>query len=282
MEIKNKKTYLLLFIMLTFEIIMCIFCKNNFILKYNNYIELVFWIIIGIFVYMMSKNTYYRNIFKTNVFKILLIYNLLYYIVYYLSGFIFGFMKSPLNFTIGGIVSNLVLICVVRIIQEYCRYNCIKQNSTKLCYILVYIIFVMAYMDFSSLTNLGSNILLFKYISSSLISILSFGLLANYISKNGDLKTTMLVMLPISIIPYIIPLAPYMDWFVYGVYNIVYSVLVYLTIHHYLYYNDSVRKSSTKTRHSRILFVPLLIIYIFIMLFIIGKFNIVSYSGSFK
>ncbi len=202
MRTKEKKIYFLIIIMFIYEVLMLALYKNEFIINNMNYINISFWLFIAIMIYFIEKGVYHRNIYNTSIFKITLISILFYFIIYYFLGFVFGFMKSPLSFSLKSIISNLVMIGLLRLIQEYIRYSSIKANNGKLTSILIYIIMVLAFVNTNTLiSNFGNGISLFKYISSSIIPIMAFGLIENYISKIGDFKALLSIALPITIAP---------------------------------------------------------------------------------
>ena len=263
-------------IMLCYEALVLIFSKTAFVMNNLNYLNIFFWLTISVIIYRLEKGIYHRNVYNETVFKISLISFLLYYIIYYVLGFAVGFMQSPLNFNFKTIVFNLIVVGLVRLMEEYIRYYVIKANNSKLTDILIYIIMLLAYLNCNALiSNFGNGLSLFKYLASSVIPIMAFGLLANYIAKVGDFRALSIIALPISIVPLIIPIAPNLNWFLYSIYNIVYCVVVYLIINYYLYCQTTDSSTTIKKKKNPLYLLPYITLFTIVVLFVLGVFTYV-------
>ncbi len=270
MNIKNNKVYLLTFLIFIWNIFFC-YLKN--ITIYYNIINYIFWIVIMLVFIIIFNKGYLRNKYKNIIFKDIIIFTLLYLIIYYLLGFIVGFQKSPLNFSIINIIKNLIKYVTIRTIIESVKYYLIKENNTKLYILIVTILFIIITSDINNIIDLIETPKeLFKYISSTIVPNIMYGVTGTYIIKNSSLKANILLQIIPITLTYTIPISPNLDWYLYGVFHTVYLLLLYT----YLKYEIEKREQTAKNaRRNFFSLIPITTIFIILIFFVLGIFTYV-------
>lgn len=270
MDVKNKKVYIFLIIIFIWSIF---FAYLENITKYSAIINFLFWIIILIFCLIIFKKEYKRDKYKSIIFKDVLLFILIYLIIYYLLGLFLDFKKSPLNFSFYNIVVNLVKYVLIRGIIETVKYYLIKENNSKIFLIIVTIIFIVVNIDINYLNIIiTNNKELFKYLSSNIMPLVMYGIVGTYLIKNSDLKTNLVLQLTPIILAYTIPLSPNLDWYLYGIFHIIYLLIIYIVIK----YEIEKREENSKSAKSNVLsLLPTILLFMVLILFVLGVFNYV-------
>lgn len=267
MSLRNNKVYIFAIILFIWNILIY-YLKN--ITAYSNIINYIFWIIILIFCLILFKKEYKRDKYKTLIYKDIIMFVLIYIIIYYPLGFIIGFKKSPLSFDFIDIINNIIQYVSLRFIAEIVKYYLIKENNSKLFIIIITTLFIIINIDINYLISLFRETReLFKYISSNIIPIIMYGIVGTYINKNGTLKTNLLLQMTPIIMTYTIPLAPNLDWYLYGVFHIIYLYIIYAYIKYEIEKREETEKKAKESIYSTI---PLIIVFTIIILFVLGKF----------
>lgn len=270
MSLRNNKVYIFVIILFIWNILIC--CLKN-ITIYSNVINYIFWIIILICCLILFRKEYKRDKYKSIIYKDVLVFVLIYIIVYYLLGFVVGFKKSPLSFQFINIIVNMIQFVSLRLIVETVKYYLIKENNSKLFIIMVTILFIIINIDINYIISLfGSGTELFKYISSTVVPIVMYGIVGTYIIRNSTLTTNLLLQLVPLVLVYTIPISPNMDWYLYGVFHIIYLYIVYAYVKFELDKREQTEKKAKASVYSTL---PVIIIFIILILFVLGKFSYV-------
>ena len=270
MRVKNNKIFLYTFILLSWNIVYLFIQRNTSNFIFVNYI---FWIVSFIFCLISFKNNYQRNKYKSVIFKDVVIFLLFYIIVYYLLGFIIGFKKSPLDFSLLSIISNLSKFVLLRIVTEIVKYFFVRENSSKISIFIVTLLFIYLNIDIVYLISLFDNsIELFKYVSSNVIPIFVFGIVGTYLIIYSDLKTNLLLQIIPLILTYTISISPNMDWYMYSIFHVIFLFVLYLWTKYEI---EKREKNETKAKDSVFGLLPTFIVFSILILFVLGVFKYV-------
>lgn len=270
MEVKNNKVYI-------FAITIFIWNIINYYLegitKYSGLLNYLFWIITLAICIISFKNEYKRDKYKDIIFKDIIMFILIYIIIYYLSGLLLGFKKSPLSFEIFNILKNLIYYVLLIAIIETSKYYLIKENNSKIFLILITIIFIIARLDINYLNSIDNNYTeIFKYLSSNIIPLTLYGIVGTYLIKNSDSKTNIILQLVPSILMYTIPISPNLDWYLYGMYHIIYLSIIYIFIKYEI---EKREENNERAKKSIVSLIPVSSISVILVLFVLGIFNYV-------
>lgn len=270
MRIKNNKVYIFTIIIFLWHIF--INCLSH-ITQYYTILNYLFWLSILTISIIVFRKGYTRNKYKDIILKDVIVFILLYIIIYYLLGFIVGFQRSPLNFSIINITKNLIKYLSLKIIIESIKYYLIRENNTQIFTIIITIIFIIVSVDINYLINLMELPKeLFKYISSNIIPIFMYGIIGTYIIKNASLKTNLLLQIIPTLLTYTIPISPKLDWYLYGVFHIIYLLIIY----NYIKYEIEKREITLeKAKNNIISLIPITSVFFAIILFVLGIFTYV-------
>lgn len=270
MGIKNNKIYLYSFILLLWNIIFIFIQRNT---SNYNFVNYIFWFISLVFCLMLFKDGYKRNKYKSIIFKDVVIFLLFYIIVYYLLGLIIGFRKSPLDFSLFGIIKNLFSFVLIRIVIETVKYYLIRENDSKISIIILTLLFIIFNIDVSYLISLFDNsIELFKYVSSNIIPVIMFGIIGTYLIVRSDLKTNLLLQSTPLILSYTISISPNMDWYLYSIFHVILLLLLYLWVKYEIEKRD---KTEVSAKENILSLFPTFIVFTILILFVLGVFKYV-------
>ncbi|MEG0025933.1 MAG: hypothetical protein RR732_01560, partial [Bacilli bacterium] len=100
---------------------------NNKMIFIQNIYTICFWltVILCLFVLVgLEKNKFLKQM---DVLESIFIYSLTFLIITYLSGIFFGYIRSPYNLTIIGIIKNIVPLIIIIILAELSRFYIIVK-----------------------------------------------------------------------------------------------------------------------------------------------------------
>lgn len=270
MRVKNNKVYLYALILFAWNIIYLFIQRNTNSFMFVNYI---FWIVSFVFCLILFRNNYQRNKYKSIIFKDVVIFLLFYIIIYYLLGFVIGFKKSPLDYNLFSIISNLIKFVLLRVFIEIVKFFLIRENNSKISIIIITLLFICFNIDIVYLIGLFDNsIELFKYVSSSVIPVFVFGIVGSYLIIYSDLKTNLLLQIIPLILTYTISISPNMDWYMYSIFHIKCLLGLYLWIKYEI---DKRKKSKTNANNSAFGLLPTFVVFSVLILFVLGIFKYV-------
>lgn len=270
MKVKNKKTYIFLGVLLLWTILLT-YLKQR--IDYIDIINYLFWSLVTIICIIEFRKEYKRDKLKTIIFKDILIFILLYVIIYYSLGIIIGFKRSPLNFELYSIIINIMKYVSLRAFIEIVKYYLIKENNSKTSVILITILFIIINIDINHLLKISEDkIVLFKYISSTIIPTCMYGIIGTYLMKYTDLKTNLLLQLTPLVLTYTIKISPNLDWYFYGMFHIVFLSIIYLFIKYEI---DKKEETKKEAKESIVSLIPIIVIFTVLILFVLGAFKYV-------
>ncbi len=230
-KLNNKNLF---FILLIYTIGHIFFYNSNF---YINYFNSLFWLIFLIIFYYQDK-----NVLKKKYFNQVLIISIIFFILYFLSGFIFGFTKSPYNHSFISIFYNLIKIILPIFGIEIIRYRLLNSNNSNRLRALITIIIILSEINFKALF-FSNNIILFQYIASIIVPIITKNILFTYLSLNSHYDIPVIISLLNEVPTYLLPRIPYSNWFITGSLSIIKYAIIYCLFKYYIF-NNKVKKTS--------------------------------------
>lgn len=273
MKTFNKSVGLVYVLLIFYFIVEWIFKLYKFSF-YTYYIDPIVWLGFMFFVMGIVGNQNIRIKDKYGKFQTLLILSISYLIIYFFLGLLFGFEYNPYSRNFFAMLKNIWAFVIIIIFQEKIRSILINHTSNKLIYnIFLILIFVLINMNFSTfLSNLNSFNSLFKYLFGTFLPLVLQQLLYNYLMKNCGLKSMLVYRLPIEVSYVLVPIFPKLDWFILGLYNIIFCFAVFLIIN-YEYVNNYNDRKYRKVESNPISYIPLLIFIIVFICFVMGVFK---------
>ncbi len=217
----QKRIFIVLVLLLLF--ITC----NFFIININNLylissMLLIFSIIITFFIgYEKDKYPYKKS---SNLSMIL--YMLLYQVIIYLFGIVIGFLKSPYNLSIFGIIRNILPLILFILTSEFLRYLIIKKNTKKSLFLLCVIVFTLLDLVNTNIffdTMSKEQSLLFL---TTIFPCFFKSLLCTYSTNNFGYQPSIIFRIILILPMYIIPLIPNLNNYVESVLVIILSVII--------------------------------------------------------
>ena len=269
-----KKGYkkLLIFILFIFLILLINSFIFNFLLSYKMIIFMFLLILFfgSYFIFEKNKKRYILDI----LFEVMICI-VTFFILYYLLGFIVGLAKNKTYFSINGIKDFIIPIIIFCILREFFRYNMLcKAENSRVCTIFVVILFIM--FDLSNdifYSNFNTSYDLFRFTGLVLLPVISKNISYSYLSKKIGYIPIIIFDLVFSLFPYIIPLIPNPNEYIYSIIQLITPALfAYRMLKFFeLKKDDKIPRDYQKKRAQNIV-IPVVVILIIIYF----------YSGYFK
>lgn len=138
-----------------------------------------------------------------------------------------SFGKSPYDFSVYGIMINVITILLPTIAREIVRHYIIntycKKNKFALYIIsIVLILFNVNWNSISSLTNIQKFA---EFVSSNIVPALCESFLLSYLVLYGGVIPAIIFVILTYVFHYIIPVLPVLNWFLEGVLGIIIPLL---------------------------------------------------------
>lgn len=266
--IKDRKNLIIIYGLMIVSIILTLFVIPNFFPTHYRILNLVIWFIIFLFARKVSNQ---HNRFKgqSEEMKTIFIIVFIYLIVYYLSGLIFGYSQSIYSHTLKGILYNILLFVVVILFQEYTRSRLINNTRSSFLYFLITLMFIVLgfnYNNFSDNFSTAENA--FKFISSQIYPAIIRGILCSYLVRIGSYKLSLMFILPLTLVEYLTPVFPNIDWFITVAFESILVILIYYfvsyehSINTERYTRQEIRYSNPKTVLPGIIFVVIFAFFV--------------------
>lgn len=233
----------------------------------------IFFMALAFYAYKESGNYHgrFKNI-KDNS-KTMIIMAIIYILAFSLSGLVVGFSYSIYSHNFLVILKNIYQITFIIVLIEYLRSYLINQNiKSKFSIVLTTIIFIMVEINFGVLIAKFANEKdAFEYICSILLPLVFSNILYSYLALKGGYRLTMPYRVIISLFMLLTPIVPAFDWFLTGMFGIIFPVIVFMVMRKYSRKATAIKREDKK-RVSVFYFVCLGIMLAFI-LFVYGVFK---------
>lgn len=270
-NIKQKSIIIITVILLIVQII----CECNKITVFSQVIKPVLWLLFGVYLIIEINKTYFRFYDKNKHLQRMLIITLFYYVLYFYIGFIFGFVKSPYSHNIFKVLHNIFSSLMPIIGIELARSLVLNNNKEKNKVVIV----IMTILLFLVEINYGymlDNIFLgreerFTFIAQEIMPLLASSILYSYLTLKAGVQINLIYRIPDTILIYLLPIIPDMDWFLASCLGIIIPVVIYL-LFQYVFprKNKTVR---TFRKKNKVLMVVALVFSILLASFMLGLFK---------
>lgn len=262
--------YVVLVLYLTLKLILNL---DNYIF-YSYYIDPLIWICIMLFTIFYVKENYVRIKNKYDKFQTLIILSIFYLIIYFATGLLFGFEYSPYSRELKIMIQNVWSFVVIIIFQEKVRTILVNYTSNKILFkLIINILFICINLNFSTfLSSFERFDMAFKYIFGTFVPICCQQVLFTYLAQICGLKALLAYRIPIELSYVVLPIFPRLDWFLLGLFNLIYCFAIFLIIN-YEYNNKNKEVSHRNSISSPIVYLPMLFLIILFISFVMGVFK---------
>lgn len=227
-------------------------------------IKPVFLSALTFYAYKKSGNYHgrFRNI-KNNS-KTMIIMAIIYILIFSLSGIFLGFSYSIYSHKFLMILKNIYQMTLIIIPIEYLRSYLINQNiKSKISIVVTTILFIALETNFAILfSKFTDGKDTFEYVSSIILPLIFSSILYSYLALKGGYKLTIPYRVILSLFILLTPIVPAFDWFLTGIFGIIYPVIVLIVIRKYSRKATTIRREDKKTI-SIIYFVCIAIMVVF-------------------
>ena len=269
--IKQKSVIIITLVLLLLQII----CECNKIIVFNQVIKPLLWLLFCVYLIFISQKAYYRFYDQKKNLQRMLIITLFYYVLYFYIGFVFGFAKSPYAHTILKIIQNICNALVPVIGIELVRSIVVNSNKDKNKMIIFIITFLLMLVEINygyMLDNiLGGREERFTYIAQVIMPLLASSALYTYLVAKAGEKINLIYRIPDTILIYLLPIIPDMNWFLAACLGIITPAVIYV-LFQYVFprKNKVVRKLPKK---NRIAFTISIVFCVLLASFMLGLFK---------
>lgn len=238
-------------------------------------VEPIIWFIIfiiGIFITHLDYNHFFSVKDKKETMIIILI---IYLIIHFSLGLFFGYSYNIYNNSkFIYVLKNIYLYILPIIFQEYircvlCNYS---SNNNKIKAIIA-ILFIFINLNFVSFSNIFINgEAFFKFLCMNLIPLISLEFVLTYLASIGGYKLNLLYKLLITIYSIFIPIVPNLNFFITGIINTVFPVVVYLYVDQ-IHEMDTTRVYRDNSKKSLLNYIPVMLVGLIVILNFFGVFK---------
>jgi signal peptidase len=215
------------------------------------------------------------------------IYGFIYIVIYFGSGVILGFGKSPYARGIVNVSFNIYTYILPIIAKELMRgfllINFAKKNKFKV--VLITILMIAIDISIPQISKISTQKELVMYISQIFAPLICVNIYATYACIISDPWTSIIFVSIMSIIEFISPVLPMLQWLSRGLINISIPIFSYISL---CFYNDKINKTYKAYKVKKENVFSLAIVSAFCVLliwFVVGVFPIypsVILTGSMK
>lgn len=237
-------------------------------IKYNEYVISIFLVLIFIvsFLLLGFENDRLIKSKKTVIVVSLISLSLLF--ITYSIGFLTGFVLSPYNRTLFGIILNILSIVLFVISSELLRYQfCKKGNLLET--ILSVIVFVLLDIIFNlNYYNVLNKEIILEFVCVVVLPSISKNIVMSIFSKKYGYKITIIYTLIMSVYEYVVPIMPNYDNYLKSIILIILPVINMQFINYYL-----TKKEKNDVRNKNYgskIFVTLCVLF---LIFLIGIYS---------
>ena len=264
---KDKKYYIIEFIILIFIIIFTIL-SNKIPIQYANLINIIFWFLMGITLFIIGGFPRNRNYYQKSSIKIVLIVFLFYIIITYLLGLFLGFIKNLYFYNLILLIKQILPISLFIIFSETSRYLILKHNLSNLQKIILTLEFIIlniiigingySFIDFKHV---------FVLVSTIILPTIASELMAFYVTSKVGLIPTIIYKLLFNLLGYIVPFSPNLGDYLHAVSGLLVPFVIYNEVKKNLKYKEKYGKilnSTIKKVFSGILIIFLIVIVLLV------------------
>lgn len=216
--------------------------------EYLNIARLVVWLSVA-YIYSMytTRLVKYRNNRKI---RSLITIMIIYYILLFSAGALIGYASNPLFGNLFQVASNIATFGTIAIAVEYTRTKVVEYAKKPKYLIIIAICFILSQIDYKTLIDcFGKNEILFEYIVKTIFPIIASNIVQTYLAKVGGFKLNLTYTIPTTLVMYIFPFLPNIDWFLNTALNIILVVIIIAYINFEIHVNDERNNEKKIIKH---------------------------------
>lgn len=239
-----------------------------------NIFNILFWITLAIFSYVLLHYVKSRSIAKKETIQYVIIYCLIYFIFIYALGIVSGFNRLPYSHELINIIKNIGPSLAIIICQELVRYMLIFKNRfSKKRIIFIDILFTITdIIMVVGLYKFNTPLLVFTFIGEALLPSIYNNILETDLSYNTGPIASIVYKIFTRIYVYIVPIIPDLGVYMMSVLNICLPVAILVRVNKLYYDFKNVTRRKVKISEIYIT-VPLVILLIAMTCLVSGIFR---------
>lgn len=262
---KSKSIYIFELILLIFIIMFKIF----FVDKNSTYlleINILFWLIFGVFVYLCYGFSRDNSFLKNSSIRIVVIIILLYFVINFLLGFVLGFTNNYIG-NVLSILKKVSLYIIMFSFMEITRYMILKKNISKLSIVLLTIEYIILNIIIGiNGYNLSGYKQIFITVSSIILPMIANEFLYTYMTKNISFWPTLIYKILIELYIFVLPVLPTLGNYIISVLGLLVPFLTFLEIRKNIHYRDKYFEYGKKTLKKSVIGITFVFIIIIVSL----------------
>lgn len=239
---------------------------------YFNFINPILWMILLLFGLYFFKDDYCRKKYKYDFIQIVIISVIIYLIIYYMSGLVTGYVMLPYARGFIDILKNIIRFVLPIALMEYVRGYLVNRSGKKKI-ILIVITGIFAILNIITEAYNFSVLSMddfFDFVFSIVVPEIAKSMLLTYLTYRSDFIPSLLYAIIPSVLMYIIPIIPDLNWFLEGSFQLLLAFIVYFVCYNFYTKKYEITKRKKKVYIS---LVPVFIIVIPILFLVSGVFK---------
>lgn len=265
---KGYKRLLIFEVIITFILIV-----NSFFVSFLSNLGMCIFLftIFIVFKYLFGFEKTQQRYIKDIILEIT-IFLISFLLIYYLLGIFIGFTSSMNAITLVEKLKLIALLSISIIIKEYLRCMMLRKSdlnknttiATIILFIFIDISTSIAYGDFSD------NYSIFKFIAMIIMPAISANISYSYVAKKIGYKPVIFYCLIITLYPYIIPIIPNVNSYIYSLISLLLPCAFMLVVYRFFKKsddNDEKEREYHKKKYTYIKMIPIFAI-VFLLIFL--------------
>lgn len=245
---------------------------------YTKVLQQALWVGLAIYCYYVSDNEKFRGRDKIGKIQMVVIFTILYLLIYFLLGLLFGYKVSPYSHSLLAILNNLWVFIPVIIFQEYIRAILVRYTKrNEILLIIIFLLFSLIDLNYGSMNAyFATRESAFKYISSTLLPILTKNALFTYFALICDYWPSIICRTLVMLSNILLPIFPDLDWFVTALLELSVYIVMFISVNHI---NDLSQRIGVRTARrpkqtsNPKVTIPLLMLLLVFVCFVAGFFT---------
>lgn len=223
---KRSDLKLLLISMIIVVVMILNFITRDFTSPLSHFIFTTIFFVISYFLFGFEKNKVFNKNKMIKYFTLFLISSMIFI---YALGLLSGYVRSPYNRSIMGVIKNTAYLLLFYVVLELLRYNITKKGEkSKIVYISVIVFTSMIEISLGLLIyNLSVKVEILKFLTILVVPIITKNIVLTSFSKKYGYEVTIIYQLVCNLYYYIMPIYPAFDYFLSSIVNFMQPVLVW-------------------------------------------------------
>lgn len=262
---RRKRTKIIIYVVSIIFFLFSLFFLNSFLQPHQLWIQLLFWLVLGIILYDTFPPMKERKKEVSSTIRMMLRILFLYYSIVFLLGLWIGYGNNQISISFKFLLTQIVPFILILFFQEYVRGKLLFQTTFKERIFLTILFTLATSITVFTIYQNQDIILTSSLIITIILSSITSNMLYTYLTYDKSYKLSLLFRYLTELMLFIIPIFPQVS----TIWRIIFTMLLPILVLDQLY-----RYSPYQRRHFdkgfRLLFYPVMVVFIFVFVLVTG------------